>query len=309
MHVSDLVRSAGGLLRGSDPANGDLSHYAGAVPTVKVNVAAALEGDAADNPVLLDGDVLTVPQHKSWSDIGATVTIRAEVARAGKYGIQPGERVSSVLRRAGGLLSTAYPQASVLERTSVREMQQQSREELIRRLEQESVAVKGSLTSNGMEAAALQQSATQQKDRVLAELRKAPASGRLVVHIRPERKDFAGSADDIEMRAGDVLQIPKQPSFVLVVGQVYNSNAITYTRRKNAAWYLARAGGATQLANKGAIFIIRSNGEVASGRGRALDWWRVGFHDRAKGCDRGSGKSGAWKREHLEKYCYRSANR
>ena len=113
MHVSDLVRSAGGLLRGSDPANGDLSHYAGAdvegalsaaVRTVKVNVAAALEGDAADNPVLLDGDVLTVPQHKSWSDIGATVTIRGEVARAGTYGIQPGERVSSVLRRAGGIV-------------------------------------------------------------------------------------------------------------------------------------------------------------------------------------------------------------
>jgi polysaccharide biosynthesis/export protein len=274
MRVSDLVRSAGGLLRGADPSNGDLSHYAGsdadvASParpkTVTVNVAAAFDGNPADNPLLSDGDVLTVPQHKSWSDMGATVTIRGEVARAGTYGIQPGERVSSVLRRAGGLLSTAYPQAAVLERTSVREMQQQSREELIRRLEQESAAVKTSLTGNATEAAALQQSVTQQKERVLQALRKAPVSGRLVVHIRPERKDFAGSADDIELRAGDVLQIPKQPGFVLVVGQVYNSNAITYTRRKNAAWYLARAGGATQLANRSAIFIIRANGEVTSG--------------------------------------------
>jgi polysaccharide biosynthesis/export protein len=276
MRVSDLVRSAGGLLRSADPFNGDLSHYAGTAinaavrpeqKTVKVNVAAALGGDAADNPPLSDGDVLTVPQHKSWSDIGATVTIRGEVLRAGTYGIQPGEHVSSVLRRAGGLLSTAYPQAAVLERASVREMQQQSRQELIRRLEQESVTVKTSVTSSVTEAAALQQSVTEQRERVLQALRKAPVSGRLVVHIRPERKDFAGSADDIELRAGDVLQIPKQPGFILVVGQVYNSNAITYTRRKNAAWYLARAGGATQLAKKSAIFIIRSNGEVTSGAG------------------------------------------
>jgi protein involved in polysaccharide export with SLBB domain len=184
---------------------------------------------------------------------------------AGTYGIQPGERLSSVLRRAGGLLPTAYPQAAVLERVSVREIQQQSREELIRRFEQESVAVKTSLTSSGAE----EQSAMQQKERVLQALRKALVSGRLVVHIRPERKDFAGSADDLELRAGDVLQIPQQPGFVLVVGQVYNSNAVTYMRSKNAAWHLARAGGATQLANKSAIFIIRSNGEVTSGT-RAL---------------------------------------
>ncbi len=276
MHLSDLVRSAGGLLRSADTLNGDLSHYTGAsvsttsaqaAKSLKVNVASALSGDAADDPPLSDGDLLTVPQRKTWSDIGATVTIRGEVARAGTYGIQPGERLSSLLRRAGGLLSTAYPQAAVLERPSVREMQQQSREELIRRLEQESVAVKTSLTGTGTEQAALQQSATQQKERVLEALRKAPVSGRLVVHIRPERKDFAGSADDIELRAGDVLQVPKQPGFVLVIGQVYNSNAITYTRRKNAAWYLARAGGATQLANKSAIFILRANGEVTSRSG------------------------------------------
>jgi hypothetical protein len=51
------------------------------------------------------------------------------------------------------------------------------------------------------------------------------------------------------------------------VGQVYNSNAITYTPGKNTAWYLSRAGGATGLANKKAIFIIRASGSVTSGSG------------------------------------------
>jgi hypothetical protein len=36
-------------------------------------------------------------------------------------------------------------------------------------------------------------------------LRRTPVSGRLVVHIRAGQKDFQGSADDIELRAGDSL--------------------------------------------------------------------------------------------------------
>ena len=53
----------------------------------------------------------------------------------------------------------------------------------------------------------------------------------------------------------------------MIVGQVYNSNAITYSPRRNADWYLARAGGATVLANKSAIFIIRAYGSVSTGAG------------------------------------------
>jgi len=51
----------------------------------------------------------------------------------------------------------------------------------------------------------------------------------------------------------------------VIVGQVYNSNAIAHSPGKNAGWYLSRAGGATGLANRKAIFIIRANGSVTSG--------------------------------------------
>ena len=125
-------------------------------------------------------------------------------------------------------------------------------------------AVRSSAAS-GNEEAALQQAAMQQRQRVLEALRRAPISGRLVVHIGQGRKGFAGSADDLELRAGDTLEIPKQPGFVTIVGQVYNSNAITYAPGKNAGWYLSHAGGATGLANKKAIFIVRANGSVTSG--------------------------------------------
>jgi len=275
MQVSDLVRSAGGLLRSANPDAGDVTHYA--IPGnssadrvlsghQEVNLAAALAGKEDQNLPLHDGDVLTVAQQAGWNDIGATLTLRGEVGKPGVYGIRPGERLSSLLKRAGGYLPTAYPRAAVFERTEVRELQQRSRQELIQRLEQESTVVKTSASTTGTEEAALQQAAVQQRQRALEALRKSPISGRLVIHLRPDLKGFAGSPDDIEVRAGDSLTIPKRPGSVLVIGQVYNANALTYAPGRNAGWYLSRAGGPTQLADKGEVVSVRADGSVTGGK-------------------------------------------
>jgi polysaccharide export outer membrane protein len=275
MRVSDLVRSAGGLLRSANAEGGDLTHYtvggtasarSQAAGEQKVNLTAVLQGETGEDLPLRDGDVLTVPQQGRWKDIGASVTIAGEIAKPGVYGIRPGERLSSLLKRAGGFLPTAYPRAAVFERNEVRELQQKSRQDLIQRLEQESTVVKTSVSTTGTEEVALQQAAMQQRQRAMDALRRAPVSGRLVIHLRPDSKAFAGSPDDIELRAGDSLTIPKQPGSVLVIGQVYNSNALTYTPGRNAGWYLSRAGGPTQLADKKAVFIIRADGSVTGGR-------------------------------------------
>jgi protein involved in polysaccharide export with SLBB domain len=289
MTISDLVGSAGGLLRSANPEGGDLTHYAISNSSGKrvpaghqdLNLAAALAGKEDQNLPLRDGDVLTVPQLASWNDIGATITVRGEVRKPGVYGIRPGERLSSLLGRAGGLLPTACPRAAVFERIEVRELQEKSRQELIQRLEQESTVVKTSASTSGTEEAALQQAAMQQRQRVLDALRKAPVSGRLVIHLRPDRKNFAQSPDDIELRAGDSLTIPKQPGEVLVIGQVYNANALTYTPGKNAGWYYSRAGGATHLADKGAVFIVRADGSVMGRNGGGL--WSGGVLSAAIG--------------------------
>jgi len=70
---------------------------------------------------------------------------------------------------------------------------------------------------------------------------------------------------DLQVRAGDILQIPKQPNFVMVQGAVYNQTAITFRPGKNAEWYLRQAGGPTQMADKKAVFVIRANGSVVGG--------------------------------------------
>jgi polysaccharide biosynthesis/export protein len=274
MHVSDLVETAGGLLRSANPDVGDLTHYAiGSNPSGErvpsghreVNIAGALAGNEDQNVALHDGDVLTVPQRSGWNDIGAVVTLRGEVRKPGVYGIRSGERLSSLLQRAGGLLPTAYPRAAVFERIEVRELQQKSRDDLVQRLEQETAAIKTTVSTTAGEEVALQQAALQQRQRMLEALRKAPVSGRLVIHLPSDGKRFHDSPYDIELRGGDSLTIPKQPGAVVIVGQVYNANASIYVPGRNVGWYLSHAGGATKLGNKGAIFVIRADGSVTSG--------------------------------------------
>ena len=277
LRVSDLVGLAGGLKRSADRQTADLTRYAagssdaGAGRHQEIDLEAALRGSGGD-PVLKDGDLLTVKEIPAWKDIGASITLRGEVRHPGTYGIAPGERLSSVLERAGGFLPTAYPTAAVLERISVKQLQEKSRNELIQQVEQGAADVKVSVNSTAGEAAALQSAALQQQQQVLAALRNAPVTGRLVIHLRTDLKAFANSQDDIQVQAGDTLMIPKRPDFVIVTGQVYNSNAITYEPDRTAGWYLRRAGGATPLGNKGAIFIVRSDGSVVSGGGSG--WWR-----------------------------------
>jgi protein involved in polysaccharide export with SLBB domain len=99
-------------------------------------------------------------------------------------------------------------------------------------------------------------------------------AGRLVVRLPGNLARFPGSPDDIELRRGDTLLIPKRPEFVMVSGQVYNSNALTYQPRRNARWYLRQAGGPTDQGNIKMVFIIRASGAVVSGQGSAL--WNGG---------------------------------
>ena len=155
----------------------------------------------------------------------------------------------------------------------MRELAERSRNELIHRIEATALGTNLTSSASGSEQAALLQAMTQQQQQVLVALRSQPATGRLVVRITGDIAQWQNTPSDIELRPGDVLTVPKRPTFVLVNGQIYNPSAITYQPGHNAGWYLRQAGGPTELANKKAIFVIRANGSVVSG---SEGWWKSG---------------------------------
>lgn len=280
MTAAQLVRMAGGFKRDALLESADLASYEVAdgqrvlerVQTVRVGTA-VLGRDASADIVLKPGDVLSIHQISGWNDIGESIRIEGQVKYPGSYGFEDGERLSSVLLRAGGLLPTAYPMGAVLIREQVRELEQKSREELIRQIEATAAAARPSPTASGSDASASMQLIKTQQDQALADLRSHPPSGRMVIHISAEIASWANTPEDVELRPKDVLLIPKQPGFVLVTGQVYNATALTFAPGETAGWYLSHAGGTNTAANRREIFVIRANGSVI---GRHSGGWLEG---------------------------------
>lgn len=268
MTAAQLVRMAGGFRRDALLERADLTSYDVrngdqiGEDLTSVHIGAAVSGSEpnADVP-LKPGDILSIHQITNWDDIGESVIIKGEVRFPGSYGFHDGERLSSVLRRAGGLLPTSYPAGAVLVREQVRDLQQQSRDELVRQIETNAAAARLSPAVTANSAVTLQLISAQ-KDEVLSELKNHPPTGRMVIHITTDIDSWANTPRDVELRRGDVLSIPKRPGFVLVTGQVYNATALAFSPGKSAGWYLSRAGGTNSSADRKEVFIIRANGSV-----------------------------------------------
>jgi protein involved in polysaccharide export with SLBB domain len=280
MTAGQLVLMAGGFKRDALQQDADLTSYhvvdgsrvVGQRSAVRIGDAVSGNDRTAD-VALKPGDILTVHQITGWNDIGNSVTIEGEANHPGSYGFQEGERLSSVLRRAGGFRDTAYPDGAVLIRQQVRLLEEKSRAELIHQIETTSAAARLSPNLTSTDSSSTLQLIQQQQEQVLARLRSQPASGRLVIHISSDINSWANTDADIEVRQGDVLSVPKRPGFVLISGQVYNASAITFVPGKTAGWYLERAGGASEFANRKEIFVIRANGAVV---GRRSGSWQDG---------------------------------
>ncbi len=278
MTATQLVQMAGGFKRDALLSSADLTSYLieggnrieGRLATIPIGAAVNGTEPNVDVP-LKPGDILTIHQITGWNEIGQSVTIKGQVKFPGSYGFQEGERLSSVLRRAGGMRDTAYPEGAVLIREQVREVEENSRQELIRQIQTNSAAARlGPAIGTGGDTAGTLRLIQAQQEQAVSELKSHPPTGRMVIHISADINSWANTPADPELRQGDVLTVPKRPGFVLVTGQVYNATALTFAPGKTAAWYLSHAGGTNGTANRKEIFVIRANGSVV---GRHSGGW------------------------------------
>ena len=271
MHVADLIRIGGGLKPSADPQSANLTKYEWSNQTKlasqqqEITISAALAGDTNANVPLHNGDVLTIRQLPGWNDIGASISLRGEVKNPGVYGIRPGERLSSLLARAGGFQPDAYAYGAVLERTQVRDLEMKEQEDLIVRAKgmENNISL---MPENDAAQKRAKEAAMLQYQQTLEDLTSSPPLGRVTIRISSAIERWKGTSADIEVRAGDTLVIPKKPSYVLVQGQVYNPTAVAYRPGKSASWYLSQSGGPTLLGNRKAAFVIRADGSVVGAR-------------------------------------------
>ena len=204
-------------------------------------------GQAAASLVLRPLDRIVVNSEARPVD---SVLLSGLVKRPGRYAISRGERLSSVLERAGGFLPEAFPKGAVLTRESVRRIEQRDLERFIITQEQRLLAQSAGTTAGAVElssgeradVATAQATVTAQRRELLRSLAAAVTLGRVSVRVDTPEK-LKGTPDDIPLEGEDTLFIPQQPTSVLVLGAVRNSTAIRYAVNEPVDYYLEKAGG------------------------------------------------------------------
>jgi protein involved in polysaccharide export with SLBB domain len=90
----------------------------------------------------------------------------------------------------------------------------------------------------------------------------------VIISLLPAEK-LAEGPNDLLLEAGDRLFIPKNPNTVHVLGAVYHPVTAVYDRQRGSvSYYLDKAGGPTENAQRDQIYIVRTDGSVVSKSGR-----------------------------------------
>jgi protein involved in polysaccharide export with SLBB domain len=100
---------------------------------------------------------------------------------------------------------------------------------------------------------------------LLNEIKDAKPVGRLVIDINRVMKGKSGSADDVALRDGDRLLVPKQVQTITVLGEVQSPTSHVFRAGLTRDDYIAKSGGTTYKADRRRIYVIRANGDVVSG--------------------------------------------
>lgn len=268
MRVGDLVRAGGGLEDSAYALNAELIRFevqdgkARRTNVVPVDLTAVLRNDAAANIKLRPYDLLVVKQVPDWEAQGV-VALLGEVRFPGNYPIAQGERLSSVIRRAGGLTPYAFAEGSVFTRDEIKEQERKQIDLLAKRLETDLTALALRQTQMQTQTQPDAAHALAIGQGLLAELRSTQPVGRLVINLKSAVAS-AGGEDDVQLRAGDTLTVPRLRPYVTVVGEVENPNSHIWRHNLSRDEYIQLSGGTTQHADLKRIYIVQADGSVVA---------------------------------------------
>jgi protein involved in polysaccharide export with SLBB domain len=269
MRLSELLDAAGGpqknaYLKDAELTRRHITQTGMQTEKMDIDLEKAIAKDPANNIALQDYDYLIVRAVPEL-EFDRTAAVSGQVRFPGVYPIRKGERLSSLIDRAGGFTQKAYLRGAMFTRESAKAIQKQRLDELINKIE-ESVLTDSDRSLSGAldeEDVSNQKIAIKAKRELLAKLKAAKIDGRVVVRIT-DLEHFKSSQYDIELEKGDSLFIPEMPGVVNIVGEVFNPTSLLYQPGRTVAYYLQKVGGPTNEADKKQISVVKADGSVVS---------------------------------------------
>lgn len=255
MSLEELIIKAGGFkeeatsqrieisrrIKNSDPA----SKSAITAEVFQMTIDRKLSIESAKF-VLQPFDIVTIRTAPGY-EAQRKVTIDGEVLYPGAYIItKKDERISDLIKRAGGLTAQAFTDGASLKRTAGSFDTQIDKEK-----EQQKVQQFQKIQKNAKDSTALN----------LENL----AIRNSFVGINLTRiLDKPKTKQDLFLENGDILNIPKELQTVKVSGEVLSPNTVIYNKNKTFKSYVLSAGGFGEGAKKGRSYVIYANGAVKS---------------------------------------------
>lgn len=272
MRVTDLLRAGGGLADAAYVAKAELTRYVVTADGTRhteifdVDLVRALQDPSAD-PRLEPYDVLSVKEVSQWAN-QESVKLMGQVRFPGTYTVKPGETLKSVLDRAGGLTQYAFPQGAVFTRVSLQQREQDQMDQLAQRMKVELavLALRAVATSSGASTGNASNGMIVGRS-LLDQLQSEKAVGRLVINLRGIMHGASDGPDDVILKNGDELTVPKYEQEVTVIGEVQDPTSHLYNADLSRGDYINLSGGFTAQADRKRIYVVRADGSVVANEG------------------------------------------
>ena len=255
--VEDLIVLAGGLLDGASTARVDVARRIVDPASLKATdkVGETFSFPLQDGLAVGEGerftlqpyDIVSIRRSPAYS-VQKFVEVDGAVAFPGSYVLlSEGERLSSVLQRAGGPTDQAFLRGGTLRRqlTEEEQAQQEAKRKLLASVNGRDTLNVASITVDRIYSVGVEM------DRAVA---------------RP------GSEYDPVLQEGDRIFIPGLQSTVRISGAVLYPNTVIYVPGKSYNYYINAAGGFSNNARKNKAFIIYMNGMSRPARGGSIDY-------------------------------------
>lgn len=271
MTLESLIQMAGGFKEGATPNRIEIARRikdsdansisAKTAEILNVNISRDLK--LQDTTFVLQPfDIVSIRSSEGYQ-VQQQVKVEGEVLYPGIYTItRKDERISDVIKRAGGLTVLSFAEGASLKRPGSDKVEQ----------------------AGGKSVSASSKNAIDRKEediQKMANLKRLQGVGvqdtaQLIQEVKVLGSDLVGidlvrimksptSKYDLLVEDGDVIRVPKQLQTVRVTGEVLRPTNIVYSPNKSMKQYINGAGGFTYNANKKSAYIQYANGSVDAG--------------------------------------------
>ncbi|SDY63252.1 protein involved in polysaccharide export, contains SLBB domain of the beta-grasp fold [Rhodonellum ikkaensis] len=293
MTVEDLIVLAGGLREAANIndieiarrlVNPEVGAFSELVP-VQINADLSLRA----NPIAMAPFDNLIIRRKPNFTLEKLIQVEGQINSPGVFAVKSAqERISDVIRRAGGLTAFAYPKGATLIRRT--EFYETESEQIRRQRNLSDLQQKMLLDPNNTEAQELLLA------RLFQDLGKTPALDAMETASASQSKRDAitgisetksnlspikikqteavaidlesilknpGSEYDLILEEGDIISIPRQLQTVRMRGDVVYPTTVRHESARGMKYYINQSGGFDNRANRKRTYVVYANGEVA----------------------------------------------